>query len=450
MSVTVRFAPSPTGKLHVGNVRAALLNWLYARKSGGKFMLRIDDTDKARSTDAYEALIREDLVWLGLDWDLTARQSERFDVYDRVAEDLRARGLLYPCYETAEELDRKRKLQRARGLPPVYDRAALSMTAEDAAAYEAEGRKPHWRFRLAQKPVTWTDLIRGETTVDTAAVSDPVLIREDGAYLYTLPSCIDDLEFGITHVVRGEDHVTNAGVQIEIMHAISGLFGGAEPPRFAHHSLLIGADGQGLSKRLGSLAISEMRADGVEAAAITSLLARLGTSDPVEPERDLAKLAEAFEFSKMGRAPARFDPAELDSLNAKLLHETPYADVAERLAELDPSIDAAFWEAIRGNLVRLSDAAKWGRIVSGAITPVIEDAELCAAAAALVPDDPLTEERWPVFTKAVQERTGAKGKKLFMPLRLALTGESRGPEMPALFARMGAARARARLNGETA
>ena len=442
MSVKVRFAPSPTGKLHVGNVRAALWNWLFARKEGGRFVLRIDDTDQERSTKAYEDGIKADLAWLGLDYDETFRQSERFDRYDAAAARLKDAGLLYPCYESAEELDRKRKLQRARGLPPVYDRAALSLSAEEIARHEAEGRKPHWRFKLSRGPAAWTDLIRGETTVDTASVSDPVLIRADGVYLYTLPSCVDDIDSAITHIMRGEDHVTNTGVQIELFRALGG-----EPPQFAHHSLLVGADGEGLSKRLGSLSIEVMRGEGLEPAAVTSLLARLGTADPVVPETDLRALAQGFDFGRLGRAPARFDPAELEALNGKLLHETPYAQVRERLAPL--GVDEALWAAVRGNLTKLVDAGRWAKIVGGPIDPVIEDKALTDAAAALVPDA-LDAESWGAFTGALKEKTGAKGKKLFMPLRLALTGESRGPEMAALFPLIGPAKARARLRGERA
>lgn len=448
MTVTVRFAPSPTGKLHVGNVRAALWNWLFARSKGGKFILRIDDTDRERSTKAYEDGIRADLDWLGLHWDETFHQSDRFADYDAVAEKLRGAGLLYPCYETAEELERKRRLQRARSLPPVYDRAALSLTREQIAAYEAEGRKPHWRFKLSQRPVAWSDLIRGETQVDTAHVSDPVLIREDGMYLYTLPSCIDDIDMGITHVIRGEDHVTNAAVQVEIMRVLIELKGEGALPAFAHHSLLVGADGEGLSKRLGSLSIAAMREDGIEPAAITSLLARLGTAEPVVPVRDLADLAASFDFAKVGRAPARFDGAELEALNAKILHETPYEAVAERLKAM--GVGEALWLAARGNVVRLGDIVKWRDVVEGEIDPVIEDAGLADAAAALMPDDPLTEESWAAFTAAVAEKTGLKGKKLFMPLRLALTGHGRGPEMAALFPLIGAEKARARLAGKRA
>ncbi|PQA87291.1 glutamate--tRNA ligase [Hyphococcus luteus] len=442
MTVKVRFAPSPTGKIHVGNVRAALWNWLFARKSGGIFVLRIDDTDLERSTKAFEDGIRADLAWLGLDYDETFSQSARFDRYDAAVEKLKAAELLYPCYESAEELDRKRKIQRARGLPPVYDRAALALTDDQIAAYEAEGRKPHWRFKLSQGVVKWDDLIRGETTVDTASVSDPVLIREDGMYLYTLPSCVDDIDSKITHVMRGEDHVTNTGVQIELMKALGG-----EPPQFAHHSLLVGADGEGLSKRLGSLSIEAMREDGLEPAAITSLLAKLGTADPVLPQPDLQALAESFDFDRVGRAPARFDMAELEALNAKILHETPYDKVADRLEKI--GVSEALWEAVKGNITRLKDAAAWIEVVDGAVDPVIEDQDFAKAAAALVPDQ-LDTDSWTAFTNAVKEKTGAKGKALFMPLRLALTGRQRGPEMAALFPLIGSEKARARLNGERA
>ena len=438
----VRFAPSPTGKLHVGNVRAALWNWLLARRDGGKFILRIDDTDQERSTKAYEDGIKADLQWLGLDWDDTVNQSDRFDRYDAARDQLIAEGLLYPCYETAEELDRKRKLQRARSLPPVYDRAALSLTDDDKAALEAEGRKPHWRFKLSQTPASWTDLIRGETTVDTASVSDPVLIREDGMYLYTLPSCVDDIDLGITHVMRGEDHVTNTGVQIEIFKALGG-----EPPQFAHHSLLVGKDGEGLSKRLGSLSIEAMREDDLEPASITSLLAKLGTADPVVPVDDLQTLATSFDFDRVGRAPARFDMTELEALNGKLLHETDYATVADRLGAYGAG--EALWLAVRGNIARVSDVAQWAQIVQGEIDPVIEDAPFTDQAAALVPDN-LDSESWSALTSALKEKTGAKGKKLFMPLRLALTGKPHGPEMAALFPLIGAEKARARLKGEKA
>ncbi|WOI54692.1 glutamate--tRNA ligase [Parvularcula sp. LCG005] len=450
MTVKVRFAPSPTGKLHVGNIRAALLNWLFAHKNDGVFLLRSDDTDQARSTEAFEKGIQTDLAWLGLTHHEFARQSERFKVYDDVSEYLRAEGYLYPCFETPEELDRKRKLQRARGLPPVYDRAALSLSEADREKYRAEGREPHWRFKLSREVVQWTDLIRGDTSVDTASVSDPVLIREDGQYLYTLPSCIDDVDFAITHVVRGEDHVTNTATQIEVFKAVMAYRGEGTLPAFGHHSLLVGKEGEALSKRLGSLSIEGMREQGIEPAAITSLLARLGTSDPVEAVTDLSKLADGFSFDRMGRAPARFDMDELMQLNAKILQMTDYADVEDRLSAM--GVDEQLWLAVRGNITTLNDAAQWRSIVEGEIDPVIapEDREATDAAAAAVPEGTITEDDWSKLTNAVKEATGRKGKQLFMPLRLALTGQSHGPEMATMFARIGSKKAKARLSGNRA
>ncbi|WP_031549225.1 glutamate--tRNA ligase [Parvularcula oceani] len=450
MSVLVRFAPSPTGRLHVGNVRAALFNWLFAKKHGGQFLLRSDDTDQERSTKEYEDGIQADLAWLGLTHDDFARQSERFSVYDDVSEHLKAKGLLYPAYETAEELDRKRKLQRARGLPPVYDRAALNLSDEEKAKYEAEGRRPHWRFKLSQTPVEWDDMVRGAVSLDTATISDPVLIREDGQYLYTLPSCIDDVDFGITHVIRGEDHVTNTAAQIEVFRAILDYRGKGEMPRFGHHSLLVGKEGEGLSKRLGSLSIASMREEGIEPQAITSLLARLGTSDPVEAVTDMGVLAEGFDMDRLGRAPARFDVDDLRALNAKILHLLPYARVSDRLEKI--GVSEALWNAVRGNLDRLEDAALWKTVTEGEIAPVIadEDADFLRQAAEHVPAGSLAAENWKPFVDAVKEESGRKGKGLFMPLRLALTGEARGPEMADLFALIGSDKAKARLKGEKA
>ena len=448
MTVKVRFAPSPTGKLHVGNIRAALFNVLLARSQGGTFLLRSGATDQARSTKEFEDGIQRDLKWLGLEWDEFARQSERFGVYDDVAEHLKAEGLLYACYETAEELDRKRKLQRARGLPPVYDRAALELSEQEKADFEAEGRRPHWRFKLAQSEVTWNDLIRGEQSFDTGTMSDPVLIREDGAYLYTLPSCIDDVDFAITHVVRGEDHVTNTAAQIEIFNAIIAYRGEGTIPTFAHHSLLVG--GEGRSKRLGSLSIEGMREDGLEPQCITSLLARLGTSQPVEPVLTLEELAGGFSFDILGRAPARFDPEELKLLNAKILHAMSFDVLADRLEAMD--VSEAVWGAVHGNIERIGDAAFWRDVIEAEIEPLIadEDKEFCKAAAAAVAGVADGEEGWSALTSQLKSDTGRKGKGLFMPLRKALTGQQRGPEMPALFALIGKEKAAKRLRGERA
>lgn len=444
----VRFAPSPTGKLHVGNVRTALFNYLFARKAGGTFVLRIDDTDLERSTREYEDGIRTDLTWLGMTWDETFKQSERFDRYNAAAEDLKAKGLLYACYETGEELDRKRRLQMANGRPPVYDRAALKLTDAEKAALEAEGRKPHWRFKLSGNPVSWTDLVRGDVTIETSSLSDPILIREDGSYLYTLPSVCDDIDAEITHIIRGEDHTTNSGAQIEIFEALGG-----KAPSFGHQALLVGADGGKLSKRLGSLSMQDLREEeGFEAMAVNSLLGRIGTSDPVEPFMALEDLLDGFSLDRLTRSPARFDPEELARLNAKILHETGYAAVQERLAAMDADAGEAVWAAVRPNLERLRDAKDWAALVNGPVTPVIEDedADFITAAADALPVGELTEASWGEWTGALKAATGRKGKGLFMPLRHALTGQPRGPEMAVLLPLIGRDKVLARLKGEAA
>jgi glutamyl-tRNA synthetase len=442
MSTKVRFAPSPTGKLHVGNVRTALTNVLHARQTGGIFVLRIDDTDLERSTKAFEDGIRTDLSWLGLDWDETFKQSDRFDKYDAAAQKLKDLGLLYPAYETGDELDRKRKIQRAQGKPPVYDRAALNLTDAQKAAYDAEGRKPHWRFKLSGKPVTWTDLIRGETTIETSSLSDPILIREDGSYLYTLPSVVDDIDAGITTIIRGEDHTTNSGAQIEIFEALGG-----SAPEFGHQALLVGADGGKLSKRLGTLAIEDLReAEGIEPMAILSLLAKMGTSDQIDAHPKIDTLIAEFSFEKFSRAPARFDPEDLKRLNARLLHQLDYSDVRDRLVAMNIDGGEAFWHAVAPNLEKLSDATSWYQLIEGPVTPIIEDADYIAQAATHLPDGDLTGDSWGQWTGLLKEETGRKGKELFMPLRLALTGEKHGPDMSELLPLIGRTRVLERLS----
>lgn len=436
--ITVRFAPSPTGLLHVGNARTALLNWLFAKKLGGKFLLRIDDTDAARSTKAFEEAIYRDLSWLGLTHDGTDRQINRMAKYSTAFYKLQAAGRIYPCYETEGELERQRSLLAARKLPPVYNRASLEPA--NKAKWEAEGRKPHWRFLLSRKKVDWTDLVRGPVEIDTATMSDPVLVREDGAFLYTLPSVADDIDMTISHVVRGEDHVTNTAAQIEIFEALGGPV-----PKFAHFPLLVGASGEALSKRLGSLSLEQLRGDGVEPAAVASYLAKIGTSDPVEPRLTLGELATEFDFAKIGRAPAHFVPDELLALNARLLHITPYGAVSKQVPQGE-----AFWDAIKSNLTKLSDVAEMARLVSGPVTPVIEDAGLAAKAAALLPLEPWDETTWGAWTKAVSAETGAKGRGLFHPLRLALTAQEHGPELKKLLPLIGRERSLARLEGKTA
>lgn len=430
--VTVRFAPSPTGRIHLGNARTALFNWLFAKRQGGQFVLRYDDTDLERSTRAFADGIAEDLAWLGIVPDRVERQSERFARYDAARARLIAAGRLYPCYETEDELDRRRARARALGLPPIYDRAALKLNDDDRARLEAEGRKPHWRFKLDGRAVTFADLVRGAQTVNTDTMSDPVLIRADGSYLYTLPSVVDDIEMGITHIVRGEDHVSNTGVQIEIFEAL-----GAKAPVFAHHNLLSDKDGQGLSKRLGSLSLSQLREDGYEPLAVAIVATLTGTALPVEPLGSLDELAQKLDFSAVSHGPARFDPAELDGLNARLLHQMEFAAARPRLTALGLD-DEPLWLALRPNLALFGDIADLAGLIKGPVEPVIdpEDADFLAEAAKLLPD-PLTEDSWGEWTNALKAATGRKGRALFHPLRLALTGREQGPELRTLLPLLG-------------
>lgn len=438
MTVT-RFAPSPTGRLHVGNLRTALHNWLFARANGGRFLLRIDDTDQARSEERFVDAIRADLAWFGLDWDGEARQSERFADYEARFDALVAAGRLYPCFETPQELELKRKVQLGRGLPPVYDRAALKLTDADRAAFAAEGRRPHWRFRLDHdSPIGWDDLVRGPQRFDPKLMSDPVIRRADGSWLYLLPSVIDDIDLGVTHVVRGEDHVSNTAAQVQMFAAL-----GAPIPAFAHEALLTGSEGK-LSKRLGATGVDHFRAEGIEPIALAAKLARIGTSVPVEPVADAAPLIERFDFATFGRAPARFDEAELASLNARIVHQLPYADVAGRLP---PGMDARAWDAVRPNLTRVADAADWWAVIAGDVgAPAAdEDRDYLRTASEAAASIDWNGDPWHALTSRLKEITGRKGKPLFLPLRRALTGRDHGPDMAALLPLIGRDRALARL-----
>ena len=437
----VRFAPSPTGLLHVGNIRAALFNWLFARRHGGKFVLRLDDTDRGRSKPEFEAAIGRDLDWLGLGWDVKERQSDRLALYDAARDKLIAAGRLYPCYETPEELALKRKLQLQRGSPPVYDRAALALSEAEKARLESEGRRPHWRFKLSGGRSAWTDLVRGPQEIDEASQSDPVLIRADGNFLYTFTSVADDIDFAITHVIRGADHVTNTGAQIELYRAL-----GADPPGFGHLPLLTDAAGAGLSKRLGSLSLADLREQGIEPLALASYLATVGAGSP-ELKASLAALAADFDLGRFHGGAPRFDPAELAHLNARLLHQLSFAAVAERLPA---GTDGRLWLAVRGNIQRLGDVELWRRICEAPLAPVIECPEFAAGAALLLPPEPWDEGTWGRWTAAVKEVTGRSGRALFHPLRLALTARGDGPELKLLLPIIGRKRALARLQGETA
>ncbi|BBC71782.1 glutamate--tRNA ligase [Altererythrobacter sp. B11] len=438
--VITRFAPSPTGRLHVGNVRTALHNWLLARKAGGRFLLRIDDTDAARSEERFVDAIHEDLAWLGLDYDGEERQSARLAVYEDAFARLRADGRVYPAYETAQELDLKRKVLLGRGLPPIYDRAALQLTEAERAAKEAEGVAPHWRFRLDHdEPIAWEDGIRGAQHFDAAQLSDPVVRRADGSWLYMLPSAVDDIAMGVTDVLRGEDHVSNTAVQLQMFTALH-----AAPPRFAHEALLVGREGK-LSKRLGALGCDALREAGIEPEALLALLARLGTSQPVEPVAERSALVAGFDLASFGRAPAKFDDAELARLNTAIIHQLPYARVAEQLPE---GMGAEAWEAIRPNLETLADAADWWRIVTGPVEAPDMDAEtrhFLTLAADALEDVNWGDDPWRALTGALKESTGRKGKALFLPLRQALTGRDHGPDMHLLLPLIGRQRAQDRL-----
>lgn len=435
----VRFAPSPTGYMHIGNTRTALFNWLWARKMGGVFMLRIDDTDFARSKKEYEDSLRQSLKWLGLNWTEEARQSARFDRYNEVTEELKRQGRIYACYETPEELEFKRRRALSKGLPPIYDREALKYSPEDIARFEAQGRKPHYRFKLLDGEISWHDVVRGEVKYEAQNLSDPIIIREDGSYLYHLPSVIDDSDFGITHIVRGEDHVTNTALQIQMFEAVGG-----KVPEFAHLPLLTGKEGK-LSKRLGSLGVRELQADGIENMAICSFLAKLGTSEAVEPFYTLDDLAQTLDFSKIGRAQPKFDEEELQHFNQKYVHNLPYDSVKDRV-----DVDCKFWEDVRQNIAKVEDVKLWNDICHTECLPIIEDKELTDEAANLLPPEPWNEETFGTWMNELKAKSNKKGRELFHPIRKALTGLDAGPELKILLPLIGYQKAYKRLKGQKA
>jgi len=433
--VITRFAPSPTGKLHIGSVRTALICWLFARQQSGKFILRIDDTDLERSKQEYVDGIFADLTWLGLEWDQLEYQSKRMARYEEVIAQLQASGDIYACYETPTELDLKRKSQLAQGKPPIYDRAALRMTDADRARYEAEGRKPHWRFKLRGHDIEWHDFIRGPVQFAVSNLSDPVVVREDGRPLFNFCSTVDDIDMKITRVVRGEDHVTNTACQVHMFEALD-----AKPPEFAHLSLLADAEGGKLSKRIGSASAADLRDnDGLEPMAVLSVLAKLGSSDPIVLKKDLKELAQDFNFSKFSRTMAKLDIADMERLNAQLLHEMDFAVAQPKLAALGIECDEGLWNAVHANITRLTDIRDWQEIIGGTITSAVadEDREFITAARAALPAGDLTAEIWNAWTAALKDQTGRKGKGLFMPLRRAITGQDHGPEMGPLLPLIG-------------
>ncbi len=444
MTFKVRFAPSPTGMMHIGNARMALINYLYAKKEGGTFLLRVDDTDQERSKPEYEQAIKDAMTWLGLSWDEEEHQSARMARYEEVFEDLKGKGLVYDCYETPEELEYMRKRLRSRGKAPIYDRSALELSEDDKEKLKAEGRQAHWRFKLPDGDIEWNDLVQGEKKFSSVNLADPVIRRADGTFLYMMPSAIDDIDLGVSHVLRGEDHVSNTAVQIAMFKVLNdGNF-----PAFAHLPLLAGTEGEKLSKRKGSMSLAEMQEDGLEAMSINSLLAHLGTSENIEAVDRLEKLVATFDIASFGRGTPKFDFKELERLNARLIHDMDWANVSGRL-NLEGA-DEAFWEAVRPNLSRLKDAADWAAIVYGKVTPVIEDGDFAAQAMGLLPVGDWDATTWQSWTNAVKEATGRKGKQLFMPLRQALTGMEHGPELGVLLPLLGRAKVEARLKGEMA
>ncbi len=447
MSVRVRFAPSPTGYLHVGNARTAIVTWLFCRANKGHFLLRIDDTDTERSLPEYEAAIKEGMMWMGLTWDDTFNQKDRNDRYNVVIEKLKADGRIYACYETADELGLKRKTQLSRGVPPIYDRAALKLTDEQKAAFEKEGRRPHWRFMLNDGATRWDDLVRGEVLFKDREMSDPVVIREDGRPLYHLCSVIDDYDTDITHIVRGEDHVSNTMCHIQMFEAISKVEGKIYQPRFAHLPLISDAEGGKLSKRLGSLSVKGVKEEeGLEPMALVSLMGRLGSSDPIEPFTSLEPLIEGFGLDKFSRNTPKFDVEELYRLNAKILHGTSFDAVHERLKAMGmEGVDESFWKAVRPNLTKLEDIKSWWDVTHNPVNAKIEDPAFAAAAADVLPPAPWNETTFNTWINAVKEKTGKKGKELFMPIRIALTGMEHGPELPVLLPLLGPEKVKDRL-----
>lgn len=442
--VKLRFAPSPTGLLHVGNARQAVANALHARRHGAGFLLRIDDTDVERSREEHVQGIQQDLSWLGLQWDEMVRQSERQPRYAAAAERLRHSGRLYPCFESEEELRAKRDLRLRQRKPPVYDRAMLRMTPEQRTQAEANGKVPYWRFRLSDGIVTWDDLVLGRSQVKLPSISDPVLIRADGTVLYTLASVVDDLELGITHVLRGEDHVTNTGVQLDILEALGG-----RPDRFtfAHLPLLLDEAGGKLSKRFDGLSLRALRHDGIEPAALVSYLARLGTSEDPHP-LSFAELASTYDVRRVSKSPARFDMRQLLALNRRTTHHMSFEQVRDRLPA---GATEVFWNAVRGNVDMLSEMRHWWDVVGGTIVPPVQEDEVGFLLQALdvLPDDPAerpwSETTWTEWTTALRDSSGRTGRALFHPLRLALTGEEKGPELRDLLPIMGHERVSGRL-----
>ena len=441
--VKVRFAPSPTGYLHIGNFRTALVNFLFARKKNGHFMLRIDDTDHERSTLQFEKSIKDDLSWMSLNWDSIEKQSSRIKRYDEILQILLDKKRAYPCFETAEELSLKRKVQLSSGKPPVYDRSALKLSDSDIASLKTQGKKPHFRFLLDHSQVNWNDLVKGESKYHMSSLSDPVILREDGRVIYTLASVVDDIDFEITHILRGEDHMTNSAAQIQLFEAL-----GSKAPELGHLSLLTDISGSGLSKRLGSLSLQDLKSEGFQPMAISSLLSKVGTSDPVEIKKDIQKIIIDFDINKFGRSKPKFDKNELSNLNSKIFQLMDYEELSEDLNKINSDMTIELWNLIKGNINTLKDVNEWFNVCYGKIIPIIENKTLIDLALNLIPKTDFDENTWTIWTKALSKESGKKGKDLFMPMRLCLTGQNKGPEMAELIRIMGRDRVISRLSNK--
>ena len=439
----VRFAPSPTGYLHIGNFRTALINFLFAKNKNGHFMLRIDDTDDERSLKKYEDAIKEDLSWVGINWDSLEKQSSRLSYYDQALQKLLDKKRAYPCFETAEELSLKRKKQLSSGKPPIYDRSALNLSDSDIADFKAKGRSPHYRFLLDHKDVNWNDLVKGASQYNMSNLSDPVIIREDGRVIYTLASVVDDIDFEVTDILRGEDHMTNSAAQIQLFEALE-----SSPPNLGHLSLLTDISGAGLSKRLGSISLRDLKDEGFQPMAISSLLSKVGSSDAIEIFRDINQIISDFDISKFGKSKPKFDKNELRGLNSKFFKMLDFSDISNQLKNFNFKISSDFWELVKGNIENLEELELWWNIIYGNIEPKYNDENFLNTALETLPEGNFDKNTWTNWTSILMEETGRKGKELYNPLRMCLTGQNKGPEMATLVFLMGKEKVLERLTNK--
>ncbi|MDC3084704.1 glutamate--tRNA ligase [Gammaproteobacteria bacterium] len=442
----LRFAPSPTGDLHIGNARTLILNYVYSKSISGELILRIDDTDKDRSEERFYSSIIKDVEWLKISISAIEKQSSKTEKYKKIRDYLIKEGYLYPCYETDEELNRLRKVSLSGGLPPIYDRASLKLTKQEIKDHEANGIKPYWRFKLDRENITWNDLIRGEQTIACNSFSDPVLIRADGTFLYTLPSVVDDIDMGITHVLRGEDHVSNTATQIQLFKIL-----GSNVPNFGHHSLMVQKDGSRMSKRIGSMSLKDIRDSGIEPMTLLNYCARIGTSDAIEAFQSIDQLVNNYSLTKISRSPARFSFEELMGLNKKVLQNISFRTLAKRLIDLDiEGKDAEiFWDTVKTNINTINEAQKWWNIVKDDKINIDLrqiNRDFLKIAQETLPITPWNDKTWSIWTDEISQKTGLKGRELFLPLRIALTGENSGPELAKFILLLGRDLVLSRLN----